>query len=404
VKVREILELASQRPPPDRLARCHSIADLASQARRRLPRAAYDYLEGGSEGEYTMRRNRAALDACELMPQVLRDVRNVDLTTTLMGAELPFPFILAPVGGPRLIHHEGELAVARAAAKERIPYAVSTLSSFSVERVTAEADGPLWFQLYVWGDRGRSKELIQRASESGYQALVLTADCSVRSKRERELRAGIVLPSPRLTARSIAEGAVHPAWAWRFLSQDRLSFPNLAGADAPDGTIEELSDLFDGSLTWADLEWIRATWDGPLVLKGVLSPDDARRAAELGVQAVVVSNHGGRQLDHVPATIDALPAVVDAVGDLADVLFDSGVRRGSDILAALSRGAAAVLIGRAYLYGLAAGGQAGVHRAVQILVEELRIAMALSGVSNVAAARKPAPVVPGRAERLAGRL
>jgi L-lactate dehydrogenase (cytochrome) len=348
---------------------------------------AYGYLEGGSEDEYTMRHNRAALDACELIPHVLRDVQNVDLTTTLMGGELPVPLVLAPAGGPRLFHHQGELAVARAAGREQVPYAISTLSSFSLERIASAAGGPLWFQLYVWGDRGRSKELVQRASEAGYEVLVLTADCSVRSKRERELRAGLVLPSPRLTARSIAEGALHPAWVWNFLVQDRLSFPNLTGAESSRDAIREVTDLFDGSLTWGDLEWIRAAWKGPLVLKGVLSPEDARRAADLGVQAVVVSNHGGRQLDHAPAAIDALPAVVAAVGNRIEVLLDSGVRRGSDILAALSLGAAAVLIGRAYLYGLAAGGQAGVHRALRILTEELRIAMALSGLPTVSAAR-----------------
>ena len=397
MKLREIAELLGSPGErfhrSDALSRCYSIDDLARRARRRLPAAAYDYLEGGGEDECTLRRNRSALEAIEVTPNVLRDVREVDLAIALFGARLPSPNILAPVGGPRLFHHDGELAVARAAATAGVPYVVSTLSSVSLEDIARAATSPLWFQLYVWGDRGISRNLIQRAQQAGYEALVVTVDCSVRSKREREMRAGVTLPTPRLTARSIVEGARHPAWAWHFLSGERLAFPNLDVGGNSRGSMQELGRLFDGSLTWDDLDWIRHSWRGPLVLKGLLSADDARRAVDLGVEAIVVSNHGGRQLDHVPAAIDALPAVVDAVGDRAEVLFDSGVRRGSDVLAAVSLGASAVLVGRAYLYGLAAAGYAGVERAIEILDEELRIAMALSGTTRLT---RGSPVVGSR--------
>jgi L-lactate dehydrogenase (cytochrome) len=388
VKPRDIAALirGGGRPKPyglRRLSRCYSIGDLARLARRRLPAAAFAYLDGGGEDEHTLRRNRAAFDELELVPHVLRDVNDIDTSTTVLGTTLPLPMVLAPVGGPRLFHHDGELAVARAAGRAQLPYAVSTLSTVPLERVAATATGPLWFQLYVWGDRGTSKELIARAKAAGYAALVVTVDCTVRSKRERELRAGVTLPTPTLTMSSLLEGALHPSWWWHFLTSDALSFPNLGNAPAAGAATSRLSLMFDGSLIRQDLDWIRAAWGGPLILKGILAADDARRAADEGVQAVVVSNHGGRQLDHVPAAIDALPDVVDAVGERVEVLFDSGVRRGTDVAVALALGARAVLVGRAYLYGLAAAGEAGVNHALDILAEELRITMALSGASAI---------------------
>jgi L-lactate dehydrogenase (cytochrome) len=366
-----------------RLARCHSIGDLAERARRRLPRAARSYLEGGGEDEYTLRRNRSAFDELELVPQVLRDVSDVDVSTTVLGQRLPAPIALAPIGAPRFVHHEGELAVARAAAAVGVPHAISTVGSVALEEVARTGDATFWLQLYLWGDREAARRLVDRGRQLGFRALLLTADVSVRSKRERELHAGLTLPNPEPTVRTILEAARHPWWTWSFLTKPMPTFPNVSPPGAGADESWDLSALFDGTVCWDDIAWIRERWEGPVVLKGVLNPDDARRAADAGVDAVVVSNHGGRQLDHVPAAIAALPAVVDAVGDRVEVLFDSGVRRGTDILTALALGARAVLVGRAHLYGLAAAGSVGVRYALDILVDELERAMALTGVRRV---------------------
>jgi L-lactate dehydrogenase (cytochrome) len=364
------------------LARCFSIDDLGRLARRRLPAGVRGYLEGGGEDEHTLRRNRAAFNEIELLPRVLEEVSELETGVTVLGSRVPLPIALSPVGAPRMFHHEGELAVARAARHSGIPFGVSTLGTVSVEEVAAETDAPLWFQLYVWGDRGAAKEAVARARAAGFSALLLSVDTTVRSKRERELRAGMTLPSPQLTLGTFADGALHPAWSWRFLTSDAIGFPNID----PSGPASRaaVGDMFDGTVRWEDLEWIRDAWEGPIALKGVLSAHEAVRAADEGLDAVIVSNHGGRQLDHVPATIDVLPRVVDAVEGRIEVLLDSGVRRGTDIVAALALGARAVLIGRAYLYGLAAAGAPGVRHAIDILAHELRMAMALCGVSRAA--------------------
>jgi L-lactate dehydrogenase (cytochrome) len=387
VKLREIPQLIRVARPPApygvrALDRCFSIDDLADVARRRLPEGARGYLEGGGEDEYTLRRNRAALDEIELLPRVLHDVSDVDTTATVLGSRLPLPIALSPIGGPRLFHHEGELAVARAARHAGLPYAISTLGTVAVEAVAAETDAPLWFQLYLWGDRGVAKEAVARARAAGFRALLLTVDTTVRSKRERELRGGVQLPQPDLTLRTFADGARHPRWAWHFLTSEAISFPNVGPPGQ--GSRTRLEGMFDGTVCWEDLEWIRDVWGGPIALKGVMRGEDARRAADEGLDAVVVSNHGGRQLDHVPATIEVLPEVVDAVDGRLEVLLDSGVRRGSDIAVALALGARAVLIGRAHLYGLAAAGEPGVRHAIDILGDELRLTMALSGARRLA--------------------
>jgi L-lactate dehydrogenase (cytochrome) len=388
VKPSEILELVHVARPDApygirRLARCYSIPDLAALARRRLPRGVLGYLDGGGESEYTLRRNRAAFDEWELVSHVLHDVSTVDTSTTILGTPTRLPLALAPVGAPGLMSADAELPAGRAAAHAGVPFSLSTLGSVTVEQLAAATDATLWFQLYVWGDRGKAKELVARATHVGYRALLVTADVSVRSKRERELHGGLHLPTPTLTPTTVLEGALHPWWCWQFLVSDPPGFPNL---DPPSGqrSMPDLSGLADGTLCWDDLDWIRAAWEGPLVLKGVLTPDDARRAADAGVDGVVVSNHGGRQLDHAPATIDVLPAIADAVGDRIEVLLDSGVRRGTDICAALALGARAVLIGRPWLYGVAAAGEAGVRHAVDILADELRIAMGLIGARRIA--------------------
>jgi L-lactate dehydrogenase (cytochrome) len=365
-----------------KLARCYSIEDVAKKARRRLPSGARAYLEGGGEGEYTLRRNRAAFDAIQFLPDMPRDVSHVDTATTVLGRRIPLPIALSPIGGPRMFHHEGELAVARAARHAGLPYGISTLATASVEEVAAQTDTPLWFQLYVWGDRSESREALKRARAAGFEALFFSIDTSVRSKREREKRAGLSLPEAHLSLRTFLDGALHPDWSWHFVASDTISFPNIGPPDHR--SREKLSDMFDGTVSWADLDWIRELWEGPILLKGVVRPEEAVRAADAGLDGVVVSNHGGRQLDHLPATIEVLPEIVDAVGDRLEVLVDSGFRRGSDIAAALALGARAVLIGRAHLYGLAAAGEAGVRHCIDILAHELRMTMALCGARSLA--------------------
>lgn len=301
----------------------------------------------------------------------------------LLGTPIPLPIILSPVGAPRMFHHEGELAVARAARRAKLPYGVSTLATQPLEAIADAAQGsPLWFQLYLWGDRSASRELVARARVAGYRALLLSADTTVRSERDRELHRGVELPTPELTLRTVLDGARHPAWSWHFLTSPAPDFPNLAGQGST--SRGRMREMFDRTVSWKDLEWIRQEWDGPIAVKGILRAEEAVRAADEGVDAVIVSNHGGRQLDRVPATLEVLPDIVDAVGDRVEVLFDSGIRRGTDVVTALALGARAVLADRAHLYGLAAAGEAGVRYAIDILDQELHRAMALCGAAGLA--------------------
>lgn len=381
-----LLRLERPRLPTDahRLQRCHTVDDLRTAARRRLPRAAFDYLDGGAEDEVTLRRNRAAFDDWELVPQVLRDVGAVDLRTDVLGVPCALPLVLGPTGFTRMMHPGGERAVAAAAERFGVPYVAATLGTTSLEDIRAVGDAPLWFQLYVWRDRGLSKELLARAQEAGYRALVLTVDTPVPGARERDLRNGLTIP-PALDLRTLADGARHLRWWWGLLGSEPLTFANVRHvAEEPTAVMEFVGAQFDPTVSWDDLGWLADAWDGPLVLKGVLSPADARRAAEHGVDAVVVSNHGGRQLDHVPAALTALDRIVQEVGSDVELLVDSGVRRGTDVAKALALGARAVLIGRPYLYGLAAAGQAGVERALEIYTAELLRVMQLLGVTSVA--------------------
>lgn len=383
-EIRELLNVGRPGAPygARSLARCYDIEDLAHLARRRLPRGAAGYLDGGGEGEWTLRRNREAFGEVELVPRVLRDVSRIDTTSTILGIPVPLPMALSPVGAPRMFHHEGELAVARAARAAGLPYGISTLSTRSLEEVAEVAgDSPLLFQLYLWGDRSTAKDLLARASSAGYRALLLSVDSTVRSERDRELHRGIALPTPELTLGTVLDGARHPRWSWHFLTSPALGFPNLS-MEGPTSR-RMLGQMFDGTVSWDDVRWIREAWSGPLAIKGVARPEEALRAVDEGADAVIVSNHGGRQMDHVPATLEVLPEVAGAVGDRLEVLFDSGIRRGSDILTALALGARGVLVGRAHLYGLAAAGEAGVRHAIDILAYELRTSMALCGATSL---------------------
>jgi L-lactate dehydrogenase (cytochrome) len=376
-------------PVARRLARAASVADLREIARRRLPRGVFDYIDGGAEDERTMAANEAAFAAAKFRPRVLRDVGEVDPSTTLLGRPLPLPLVLAPTGFSRIADPDGELAVARAAARVGLPYTLSTLSTRSIEEVAAASAGPKWFQVYVWRDRGLVKEMIGRAATAGYEALVLTVDTAVLGRRERDVRRGFSLP-PTIGLGTLLDGAMHPGWTWRFLRSDPIRFANVReSASVGDGSTavtlsEYVNTQFDPGLSWRDVEWMRSVWAGPLIIKGIQTVDDARLAADAGVEAIALSNHGGRQLDSAPATLDLVAPVVDAVGDLIEVICDGGVRRGSDIVKAVALGARACMAGRAYLYGLGAAGERGVDHVLGLLDADVRRTMALLGASSVA--------------------
>jgi L-lactate dehydrogenase (cytochrome) len=376
-------------PVARRLARAASVADLRAIARRRLPRGVFDYIDGGAEDERTMAANAAAFAAVTFRPRVLRDVGEVDTSTTLLGRPLPLPLVLAPTGFTRIADPDGELAVARAASRAGVPYTLSTLSTRSIEEVAGVGSSPKWFQVYVWRDRGLVKEMIGRAASAGYEALVLTVDTAVLGRRERDVRRGFSLP-PKIGPGTLVDGALHPAWTWRFLRSDPVRFANVRdAAGVGDGrtavTLSEyVNTQFDPGLSWRDVEWMRSVWSGPLVIKGVQAVDDARLAADAGVEAIALSNHGGRQLDSAPAALDLVPPVADAVGDRLEIICDGGVRRGSDIVKAVALGARACMAGRAYLYGLGAAGERGVDHVLGLLGADVRRTMALVGASSVA--------------------
>jgi L-lactate dehydrogenase (cytochrome) len=372
-----------------RVPRAFTIDDLRRHARRRLPRAVYDFIEGGAGDERTVARNRAAFEKLLFEPRVLVDVSKREQSTVVLGERVATPVILSPTGMAGLSWPKGEVTAARGAHEAGTIYTLSTHSSCSIEEVAAGAPGPLWFQLYVWQNRDLTRSFVERAHAAGYKALLLTVDVPVISRRERDLRNGFTIP-PRVTARNVVDTLRRARWVRRVLmGQSRLTLANLVGAPgAPRTDIVTLAGVanrqVDPSISWADLAWFRSLWSGPLLLKGVMTAADARRAVEHGVDGLVVSNHGGRQLDGTRATIEALPEIVDAVHGRLEVLLDGGVRRGADVVRALALGARAVMVGRPYLYGLAISGQAGVRRALEILANEIDHVLALSGVPRVA--------------------
>ncbi len=370
-----------------RVESCLNIEDLRLLARQRLPKAVFDYLDGFAEDGASGRNNRASFDRYRLVPRVLRDVVKVDTRTRLFGQPVASPLVLAPTALSRLFHHHGELAVAPAAAEAGLVYSLSTVASYSIEEV-AKVAGVRWFQLYMYSDKGLVSELIERAGQSGYTALCLTVDAAVMGKREQDIRNGFAIP-PRLGWRAVAGMVKHPAWLLHHLGLNSVPIANLdrmrqASSKSMKSFLQYMNEQLAPSLTWQDIDWLRDRWDGPLIIKGLSHPDDARMAQQLGVNGMVLSNHGGRQLDHSVSSMDVLPAVVEAVGDKMEVMLDGGFRRGTDVVKALALGARACLIGRPYLYGLAAGGRAGVDRALAIFLDEIELTFRLLGCPSIA--------------------
>jgi L-lactate dehydrogenase (cytochrome) len=365
-----------------------SIEDFRQAARRRVPRGIFDYADGGSYQERTLRRNAADLDALSFRQRVMVDVSDVSLGTTVVGQPLSMPLAIAPTGLAGFFHADGEILGARAAHAFGIPFCLSTMSICSIEDVRAATTQPFWFQQYLMRDRGFNQELIDRAIAAQCSALMLTLDLQVQGERRRDPRNGLSIP-PRLTWRNAFDMASKPRWAAGVLLGKRRTFGNLAGRIGGTSKIRTLAEWtatqFDASANWRDVEWVRNRWPGKLILKGILDPEDARLGLAAGADAIVVSNHGGRQLDGAPSTIAVLADVVQAIEGRCEVLFDGGIRSGQDIAKALALGARAGLIGKTFLFALAAGGQAGVTRALTILRDELRVTLALTGTSRVEA-------------------
>ena len=360
-----------------RLASAATIPDLRSVARRHVPRAVFDYVDGAAESETSLRRSRDAFARVEFVPRVLQDVSNVDPSTTILGRPAALPIVFAPTGFTRLMHQAGEPAVARVAERMGIPYALSTLGTTSPEDVAAAAPGAdRWFQLYLWNDREAALDLVRRARAAGFTTLVLTVDTPVAGARLRDIHNGFTIP-PTLSVRTFVDMTLHPGWWFDKLTTEPLRFAVFSETG---GTVADLIDrVFDPTITIADFAWLREAWDGPLVIKGIQTVEDARAVVDAGADALVISNHGGRQLDRAPTPLEQLPGIVDAVGDRAEVYLDGGVLNGADVVAAVAMGARAVLVGRAYLYGLMAGGERGVARAGAILTKELTRTMQLLG-------------------------
>jgi L-lactate dehydrogenase (cytochrome) len=362
------------------------IEDLRRLARRKVPRAFFDYAEAGSYSQQTLRANREDLERINLRQRVLVDVSQRDLSTTIIGEKVALPLALAPIGLCGMQHGDGEILACRAAQSAAIPFTLSTMSICAIEDVAQAVGQPFWFQLYVMKDRGFIRALIERAAAARCSALVLTLDLQVLGQRHCDIRNGMTVP-PQIKLGNIIDIATKPAWAVSILRGKRKTFGNLAGhvrgMENVNSLAQWIAGQFDPALSWKDVEWVRSLWPGKLILKGILDVEDARIAARTGASALVVSNHGGRQLDGAPSSISALPKVVEAVGEEVEVLFDGGIRSGQDVVRALAHGARACMIGRSYLYGLGAGGEAGVARAIAILASELDVTMALCGVRSV---------------------
>ena len=390
MRVSEIRDLIRVKPvEPDatrrRLSACHDIDDLRAMGRRLIPRPVFDYVDGGADEEVSLRANVAAFRRFRFQPRTLVDVSEPDTSAAFLGSVAPLPLALAPTGYTRMMHPDGESGAARAARRHGLPYTLSTMATTTIEDVASAAGGAdLWFQLYIQRDAALNKELVDRAAAAKYRVLVVTVDCFVTGHRTRDRRNGLIIP-PELTLGTLASIAAKPGYWTRMLRGPAIDFANFAGHEAV--TIEDTGQLFNPAITWDDIAELRSRWSGPLVVKGPLGPSDARHAVSVGADGVQLSNHGGRQLDRTVPPVHTIAAIRDEVGPDVAVLMDSGVRHGSDIAVAVALGADACAIGRAYLYGLMAGGQAGVDKALDILAEQFKRTMQLLGVRSVAELR-----------------
>ena len=364
------------------------IEDLRQLHQRRVPRAFFDYVDHGSYAEETLRANRADLEKIKLRQRILVDISARELSTSIIGEKAALPLVLAPVGSTGMQYVNGEIHACRAAQAAGIPFTLSTMSICSIEDVAASVDKPFWFQLYVMKDRGFCKALIERAIAAKCSALVLTVDLQVLGQRHMDIKNGLSVPPHLFRLKNLIDFVTKPGWTFSMLGAKRLNFGNitghLKGVDDLGSTSAWVASQFDSSLSWKDVDWIRSIWPGKLIIKGIHDVEDARQAAKTGAQGLVVSNHGGRQLDGAPSSISVLPKVVDAVGSQIEVMFDGGIRSGQDLFRALARGAKSCMIGRSYIYGLGAGGEAGVAKAIDIIAKELSITMGLCGVNAIA--------------------
>ena len=381
----EFKSLLKFRPPESnprrrRLAASYTVEDLRLAAKKRVPKSVFDYVDGAAEQELSIGRARTVFESVEFHPRVLRDVSSIDTSAEILGKRSALPLVLAPTGFTRMMNHEGETAVARAAARANIPYVLSTMGTTEMEDLRASAPSARqWFQLYLWKDRDASEALVERAEKADYEAIMLTVDTPVGGARMRDLRNGLTIP-PTLTVRTLAGMAARPAWWLNILTTEPLKFAAMSNFD---GTVEELiAHMFDPTITNEDVIWLRGRWPRKLIIKGIQNVKDARLVADLGADALVISNHGGRQLDRTRPPLALLSEVLDAVGDRCEVLIDTGVRSGADVLAARALGASAAMIGRPYLYGLMAGGEPGVDRVLQILKAEYVRTMQLLGATT----------------------
>ena len=364
-----------------RLKEAHTIYDLRAIAKRRTPTAPFDYTDGSADQELSLARARQAFEDIEFQPRVLRDVSDVDLSSTVLGKTVTMPFGIAPTGFTRMMHTEGEIAGSQAAEAAGIPFSLSTMGTRSIEEVAAAApNGRNWFQLYMWKDRDRSMALVERAAAAGFDTLLLTVDVPVAGARLRDKRNGMTIP-PQLTVATVIDALPRPEWWINFLTTDPLKFASL---DSWNGTVGELLDkMFDPTVTFDDLKWIRSQWKGKLVVKGIQNVDDAVLAVKAGADAVILSNHGGRQLDRAPIPFHLLPETVKQIGKDAEVHVDTGIMHGADIIASIAKGAKFTLVGRAYLYGLMAGGREGVDKMINILQSDMVRTMKLLGVRSL---------------------
>ncbi|MCZ6827751.1 MAG: alpha-hydroxy acid oxidase [Gammaproteobacteria bacterium] len=370
-----------------KLSDCHNVSDLRKLAKRKLPWPVFNYMDGGADDELTLGWNTSAFNDYELLPTQLSDISSIDTSTTVLGQNIDWPVIISPTGASRLFHHEAEPAVVRAANKFGTIYSLSTLGTTTIEDVGAICDGPKMYQVYVFKDRGITKEFVRRCKEQKYDALCLTVDTQIAGNRERDLVTGFGIP-PKFKLRSILSYAWHFPWTIRAILKPGFEMVNVTScpgvsSEIDEGIIEYINSQFDRSLGWKDVEWLANLWGGPLVIKGIQTVGDARKAVDAGATAVMLSNHGGRQLETAPAPVDCIAAIAEALRDKLEIICDGGVRRGTHIVKALALGANACSIGRGYLFGLAAGGQRGVEHALSLLRSEFERSMALLGCNSV---------------------